>query len=94
MTLDAGLGLAPKVDPAQREKEELRSWLSDSIDKLNQQIDQFESEVEALHASSKKKKIDKDVSVILIQAGCKGQITCCVMSNQVLFITNQLAMVL
>lgn len=60
-----GLGLATKIDPAQREKEEVRSWLVDSIDKLNFQIDQFESEVESLHAGSKKKKVDKDVSLIL-----------------------------
>ena len=57
----AGLGLATKVDPAQKEKEELRSWLADLISKLNLQIDQFESEVETLHAGSKKKKVDRDV---------------------------------
>lgn len=52
-----------KVDPAQKEKEEIRSWLADLISKLNLQIDQFESEVESLHAGSKKKK-DKDVCVV------------------------------
>lgn len=62
--LTAGLGLATKVDPAQREKEEVRSWLADSIDKLTLQIDQFESEVESMHAG-KKKKVDKDVSMVL-----------------------------
>lgn len=54
--------MAIKVDPAQREKEEVRSWLVDSIDKLTLQIDQFESEVESMHAV-KKKKVDKDVSL-------------------------------
>lgn len=57
-----GLGLATKVDPAQREKEEVRQWLTDSIDKLNFQIDQFEAEVESVHASSRKRKLDRDVS--------------------------------
>lgn len=60
--LCSGLGLATKIDPAQREKEEVRSWLTDCIDKLNQQIDQFESEIESLHAGSKKKKVDREVS--------------------------------
>ena len=49
------------MDPAQREKEEVRQWLTDSIDKLNMQIDEFESEVESLYAVSKKKRLDKDV---------------------------------
>ena len=52
--------MATKIDPAQREKDEVRSWLADSIDKLTLQIDQFESEVESMHAG-KKKKVDKDV---------------------------------
>lgn len=50
------------MDPAQKEKEEVRQWLTDSIDKLQVQIDQFESEVESVYASSKKKKLDRDVS--------------------------------
>ena len=59
-----GLGLATKIDPAQREKEEVRSWLGDCIDKLNLQVNLFEAEVETLHAASKKKKVDKDVSKV------------------------------
>lgn len=55
--------MATKVDPAQREKEEIRSWLVDCIDKLYLQIDQFESESETLHAG-KKKKVDRDVSAV------------------------------
>ncbi|KAF1388010.1 hypothetical protein PFLUV_G00085830 [Perca fluviatilis] len=39
-----GLGLAQKVDPAQREKEETGQWLTNTIDTLNMQVDQFESE--------------------------------------------------
>lgn len=55
--------MATKVDPAQREKEEIRQWLTDNIDKLNFQIDQFEAEIESVHASSKKRKLDRDVSL-------------------------------
>ena len=40
----------------------MRQWLTDNIDKLNFQIDQFEAEVESVHASSRKRKLDRDVS--------------------------------
>ncbi|XP_030400663.1 CCR4-NOT transcription complex subunit 3 isoform X5 [Gopherus evgoodei] len=46
-----GLGLAQKVDPAQKEKEEVGQWLT---------VDQFESEVESLSVQTRKKKGDKD----------------------------------
>ncbi|XP_031432915.1 CCR4-NOT transcription complex subunit 3a isoform X2 [Clupea harengus] len=55
-----GLGLAQKVDPAQKEKEETEQWLTNTIDNLNMQVDQFESEVESLSVQTKKKKGDKD----------------------------------
>ncbi|XP_078610956.1 CCR4-NOT transcription complex subunit 3-like [Branchiostoma floridae x Branchiostoma japonicum] len=55
-----GLGLAQKVDPAQKERDDTIQWLTDSIERLTLQVDQFESEVEAVQASSKKKKLDKD----------------------------------
>uniref|UniRef100_A0A8W7PBW3 CCR4-NOT transcription complex subunit 3 n=1 Tax=Anopheles coluzzii TaxID=1518534 RepID=A0A8W7PBW3_ANOCL len=54
-----GLGAAQKMDPAQREKEEISTWLTSSITSLQIQIDQFECEVESLLAG-KKKKLDKD----------------------------------
>ncbi|XP_058060954.1 CCR4-NOT transcription complex subunit 3 isoform X3 [Anopheles bellator] len=54
-----GLGAAQKMDPAQREKEEISSWLTSSINSLQIQIDQFECEIESLLAG-KKKKLDKD----------------------------------
>ena len=57
-----GLSLATKVDLAQEEKE-VRQWLTDNIDKLNFQIDQFEAEIESIHASSKKRKLNRDVSL-------------------------------
>lgn len=58
-----GLGLATKIDPAQKEKDEVRQWLTDSIAQLQMQIDAFESEIESLHAGIKRKKLDRDVSV-------------------------------
>ncbi|CAL4077612.1 unnamed protein product, partial [Meganyctiphanes norvegica] len=55
-----GLGAAQNKDPAQREREDVNSWLSASIDSLNIQMDQYESEIESLMATGKKKKMDKD----------------------------------
>ncbi|XP_034832018.1 CCR4-NOT transcription complex subunit 3 isoform X3 [Maniola hyperantus] len=54
-----GLGAAQKLDPAQKEREEMSSWLIASIDALNLQIDLFESEVESLLVG-KKKRLDKE----------------------------------
>ncbi|KAM3957120.1 LOW QUALITY PROTEIN: CCR4-associated factor Not3 [Aphomia sociella] len=54
-----GLGAAQKLDPAQKEREEMASWLVSSIDALNLQVDQFESEVESLLVG-KKKRLDKE----------------------------------
>ncbi|EEC07723.1 conserved hypothetical protein [Ixodes scapularis] len=53
-----GLGGAQKVDPAQKEKEDITNWLSNSIAILNIHVDQFESEVESLMIGVKKKKND------------------------------------
>ncbi|KAI5695188.1 hypothetical protein M8J75_012372 [Diaphorina citri] len=54
-----GLGAVQKMDPAQKEKEEISTWLVTSIDALNIQLDQFESEIESLLVG-KKKRLDKD----------------------------------
>ncbi|GLH00369.1 Putative ccr4-not transcriptional regulation complex not5 subunit [Gryllus bimaculatus] len=54
-----GLGAAQKLDPAQKEREEMAAWLASSIDALNLQLDQFECEIESLLAG-KKKRLDKD----------------------------------
>ncbi|XP_017775851.1 PREDICTED: CCR4-NOT transcription complex subunit 3 [Nicrophorus vespilloides] len=54
-----GLGAAQKLDPAQKEREEIQNWLVNSIDSLNIQYDSFESEIESLTVN-KKKKLDKD----------------------------------
>lgn len=63
-----GLGASTKLDPAAREKREIESWLQDSINTLEIQIDQFESEVETLSTSGNKKKnkSDKHVSIATI----------------------------
>ncbi|RWS28209.1 CCR4-NOT transcription complex subunit 3-like protein [Leptotrombidium deliense] len=55
-----GLGAAQKLDPAQKEKDEVTNWLSYSIDNLNMQVDQFECEIETLSVGLKKKKSDKE----------------------------------
>lgn len=54
-----GLGAAQKLDPAQQEKDEMDQWLSNSINALNLQSEQYESEIESLLASFKKKR-DKE----------------------------------
>lgn len=54
-----GLGAAQKLDPSQREKENISNWLQNSISELQIQIDKFESEIESLIAG-KKKKLDKE----------------------------------
>lgn len=36
-----GLGAAQKLDPAQKEREEMSSWLISSIDALNLQVSMF-----------------------------------------------------
>ncbi|CAH2211189.1 jg1557 [Pararge aegeria aegeria] len=54
-----GLGAAQKLDPAQKERDEMSAWLITSIDALNLQIDLFESEVESLLVG-KKKRLDKE----------------------------------
>lgn len=53
-----GLGAAAKMDPHEKEKEEITSWSSQCIDDLNIQVDSFESEIEGLVA--RKKKLDRD----------------------------------
>lgn len=49
-----GIQLAAKVDPLEKEKEELYMWINDITDKLNAQIDKCEAEMEVLQASAKK----------------------------------------
>ncbi|UXI14395.1 CCR4-NOT transcription complex subunit 3 [Sarcoptes scabiei] len=55
-----GLGAAQKLDPAQKEKDEITNWLTTSIDSLSVQVDQFETEIENLQHSQKKSKKDRE----------------------------------
>ncbi|XP_015763384.1 PREDICTED: CCR4-NOT transcription complex subunit 3-like isoform X2 [Acropora digitifera] len=55
-----GLGLAAKVDPATKEREEARIWITEVLDRLQIEVDHIESEVEQVHAGSRKKKLDRD----------------------------------
>ncbi|XP_033095871.1 CCR4-NOT transcription complex subunit 3-like isoform X2 [Anneissia japonica] len=55
-----GLGLATRIDPVQREREEVSGWLSQCIDTLKIQVDRFESEMESMTSNSKKRKIPSD----------------------------------
>lgn len=55
-----GLGAAQKLDPSQREKENVSVWLQSSISSLQIQTDQYESEIESLGVAGKKKKLDKE----------------------------------
>ncbi|XP_035222748.1 CCR4-NOT transcription complex subunit 3-like, partial [Stegodyphus dumicola] len=54
-----GLGAAQKLDPAQKERDEITSWLTACIESLNIQVDKFESEMDTINFSLKKKKNDK-----------------------------------
>ncbi|XP_065899735.1 CCR4-NOT transcription complex subunit 3-like [Dysidea avara] len=55
-----GLGSAAKIDPIQRERDDIRQWLTDCIDRLSQEVEQFDAEIESLYAGSKKRKLDRD----------------------------------
>lgn len=55
-----GLGAAQKLDPAQKEKDEITNWLSNSIEKLSEQVELFESELENLQTTQKKSKKDRE----------------------------------
>lgn len=53
-----GLILTGKVDPKEKEKEDINNWLSTSIGELEVQVDKLESEMEALN--TRKKKLDRE----------------------------------
>ncbi|CAF0867299.1 unnamed protein product [Rotaria sordida] len=55
-----GLGAGQKLDPQEKEKEECNQWITEAIQELKIQVDKFESDIETLSASLKKKKSDKD----------------------------------
>lgn len=53
-----GLSAATKLDPKEREKMEVCSFLSDTVDELGRQIESHEAEADTLRAGLKKKKGD------------------------------------
>jgi CCR4-NOT transcription complex subunit 3 len=55
----AGLA-ASKMDPEEKEKEEIRSWITEMGEKLTTQLDMLEVELESLKVGSKKKRQDKN----------------------------------
>jgi len=59
-----GLGAAQKLDPTTKEREDLNSWLVASIDKMQIQMDQYESEIESLAAGKKKKDKQERVEIL------------------------------
>jgi len=54
--LDAGL----KADPQEKEKEECIHWITEGISELRIQIDKFESDIESISATMKKRRNDRD----------------------------------
>lgn len=55
-----GLGLAAKIDPATKEREEASIWITEVLERLQIEVDQIESEIEQVYAGSRKKKLDRD----------------------------------
>ena len=51
-----GLNAAAKIDPREQEKDELCSWVTDTVDALNLQVEKFEAEQESLQIALKKSK--------------------------------------
>ena len=43
------------MDPAQREKDDCRTWLHETIEKLQQQNEQFEATIDQVNSGKKKK---------------------------------------
>ncbi len=51
-----GLNAAAKIDPKEQEKDELCSWVNDTVETLSLQVEKFEAELESLLVSLKKSK--------------------------------------
>ncbi|KAJ8327195.1 general negative regulator of transcription subunit 5 [Batrachochytrium dendrobatidis] len=52
----AGLNAASRIDPQEKEKEDLRQWIAEMTDELNVQIDMLEAELETLQIAVRKAK--------------------------------------
>lgn len=57
-------GISTKVDPAQREKDDCRTWLHETIEKLNQQNEQFEATIDQVNSGKKKKLSRSDQDTV------------------------------
>lgn len=51
-----GLNAAAKIDPREQEKDELTSWVTDTVEQLNLQVEKFEAEQESLQLALRKSK--------------------------------------
>jgi CCR4-NOT transcription complex subunit 3 len=51
-----GLNAATKIDPKEQEKEELCSWVNDTVESLSMQLEKFDAELEMLLVLIKKSK--------------------------------------
>lgn len=51
-----GLAAATKVDPREKERNEVREWLNECVSDLNMQMEQYEAELEQMSSGKKKKK--------------------------------------
>ena len=49
-----------KFDPLIKEQEEMKEWLNESVNELNNQVESYEEKLEELN-NNKKKRTDKDV---------------------------------
>ncbi|CAH8507559.1 unnamed protein product [Heterobilharzia americana] len=59
------LSIEMKKDPLQKEKDELVDWLKQCIHSLNTQTEKYEFEIENLSNNIKKKRIDKEINLIV-----------------------------
>lgn len=66
-------GISTKVDPAQREKDDCRTWLHETIEKLNQQNEQFEATIDQVNSGKKKKLSRADQGKFIHFRSNRGQ---------------------
>ena len=55
------------MDPAQREKDDCRTWLHETIEKLQQQNEQFEATIDQVNSGKKKKLSRADQGKLIIR---------------------------
>ena len=51
-----GLSQAPKEDPKERERQKARDWIGSCLEKLGEQVDVYEADLEAIAGKKAKKK--------------------------------------